>query len=85
MKLGLSKLAEVGAEGFTAPEAPQASGSTIICNSDCKYAQNPEKLCSLTHISLIMADGPGVFACNQYDPVISAMQQMPVQNAQVKK
>lgn len=64
--LGLSKKAqEEGA--IIAPEEKE-NATSIICHSDCKYSQNPERQCMLKSVALMM-DRPNVFACGQYSPV----------------
>jgi hypothetical protein len=67
MKIGLSKLAEDSQTEVIQPEEKN-TGTAILCNSDCRYSQNPEKLCMLTHIALTMGN-VGEFVCGQYSPL----------------
>jgi len=66
MKLGLSKLAEDNQTEIIQPEEKQTLTS-VICNSNCQYSQNPEKVCMLKNVALVMEAG-GEFSCSQYAP-----------------
>lgn len=70
--IGLNKQAEDQTEVIQ-PEEKEI-GTTIVCNSNCQYAQNPEKMCTLTNIALTMSK-EGEFMCAQYVPVQEMMEQ----------
>lgn len=72
MRLGLTKLAQQDQSEVIQPEEKD-TGTAIVCNSDCRYSQNPEKLCMLTNIALTMGK-QGEFVCAQYSPVMEGEQ-----------
>lgn len=73
--LGLTKKAMEDQTEVIKPE-DKDTNTNVLCNSDCSYSQNPEKLCMLRNLSLTMME-PGQFSCAQYRPVVSEEQAQP--------
>ena len=81
--IGLNKLANEDQTEVIQPEEKEI-GAKVLCNSNCTYAQNPEKLCMLGHIALTMSKD-GEFVCGQYSPVQEVPEEMGEAGAEKEK